>query len=136
MWNDILFIIYLLFVKKGVPKIVWIERNFKFIGSNCTSLDDEKNESTLYGKLFNEEGRRKFEALYQRLLNEMRQASYEECSEVFEALMFFQQVAATALWKYHCNIGQEVELFARDFDRLDIPSERRRLYEKVKQSTY
>ena len=86
----------------------------------------------MYSALFTGECRLDMETLYLRLLREMRNIPYEQCEDLLEALAFLQQVVATAIWKYHHDVGKHMEAFARDFDRLDVESERMRLYEYAK----
>jgi len=135
MCYHILSIIYRLSIHKGAHQISWMNRYFENDSINNISLDDERNESSLYYRLFSKECHSKIESLYLKLLSEMKQVSYEEANEIIEALMFLQEVAATALWKYNCNIGEKMEFFVRNFDRLDVAGEKYRLYEKVQQES-
>ena len=136
MCNHILSIIYLLSINRGKAQIGWMNQYFRSNSTNAISLDDERNEPDLYATLFSKECRAKIESLYLKLLSEMKEVPYEKCKGVLEALMFLQEVAATAFWKYHCNIGKKMECFVKDFDRLDVTSEQRRLHEKVQQGEY
>lgn len=134
MCDRILSKIYFLFINRGGPKIGWMDQYFvEYNRINTISIDDERNEPELYATIFSEECRSKVELLYLRLLSEMKGIPYEKSNGAIEALMFLQEVSAIASWKYHCNIGEKMELFVRDFDRLDVTSERHRLHEKAQQ---
>ena len=135
MCYHILSIIYRLSIHKGAHQISWMNRYFGNDSINNISLDDERNESSLYYRLFSKECHSKIESLYLKLLSEMKEVSYEESNEIIEALMFLQKVAATALWKYNCNIGEKMEFFVRNFDRLDVAGEKDRLYKKVQEES-
>ena len=49
-------------------------------------------------------------------------------SDALKGLSALQEIIATALWRHGCAVGKRLESFARDFDRLDVPTERERLY--------
>lgn len=136
MCDHILSIIYRLSINKGGHQISWMDQYFGNDSINNISLDDERNEPSLYARLFSKECHPKIESLYLKLLSEMKETSYEEANAIIEALMFLQEVAATGLWKYNCNIGEKMESFVRNFDRLDVAGEKHRLYEKVQQEEF
>ncbi|MFC3653317.1 hypothetical protein ACFONN_17280 [Dyella humi] len=131
MFNQILLLIYRLFLHRGGRKINWMEQYLGYDGRAALSSDDIENESSAYETIFSEEHRPKLERLYLDLLNEMDGVPYPQCGDVLEALTFIQEISATALWKYHQSVGTVIEEFVRDFDRLDVPDERARLYEKA-----
>jgi hypothetical protein len=131
MFNQVLLLVYRLFLHGGGRKIDWMEQYLGYDGRGALSSDDMKNEPSAYEAIFSEENRPKLEQLYLELLHEMSGISYGQCENVLEALAFLQEASATALWKYHQNVGMMIEEFVRDFDRLDVPSERVRLYEKA-----
>lgn len=133
MFNQILLLIYRLFLHGGGRKTNWMEQYLSYDDRNVLSSGDMKNEPSMYKAVFSEENRPKLEKLYLKLLNEMNGAPYQQCRDVLDALAFIQEVSATALWKYHQNVGAVVEEFVRDFDRLDVPEERVRLYEKAQE---
>jgi hypothetical protein len=134
MCDRILLIIYRLALDNGAHKITWIEQHLGFDDRGIIHADDKKNEPEMYAFLFGEECRSKIEMLYMKLLSEMRGMPYKQCEEVLEALKFLQEVGAKALWKYRQDIGQKLEMFVREFDRLDMPSELARLYESAQEA--
>jgi len=50
-------------------------------------------------------------------------------AQAFWRLTIMQHVVAIAMWKYELTVGEPLRGFARQFDRLDVPAERRRLYD-------
>ena len=95
-------------------------------------LDDEhRNEPMLYAALFSTECRPFFENVFETAMGLMRGRSFADCDDALEGLAFLQEVAATALWRYRCVIGDTLSSFAREFDRLDVPGERKRLYARA-----
>ena len=131
MFNQIFLLVYRLFLNGGGRKINWMEQYLSYDDSVVLSSDDVKNEPNTFEAIFSEEHRPKLEQLYLELLNEMNGIPYQQCGDMLDALTFIQEISAIALWKYHQNIGPVVEEFVRNFDRLDVPDERVRLYEKA-----
>jgi hypothetical protein len=130
MFNQILLLIYRLFLCEGRRRVDWIEEHFGFDGGVALSCGDKRNEPGTYEILFSQEHQEKLKQLYLELLNEMNGVTYQHCGNV-HALAFIQEVSATALWKYRQILDVMIEEFVRNFDRLDIPEERVRLYESA-----
>ncbi|HEY8553262.1 MAG TPA: hypothetical protein VIL43_01830, partial [Burkholderiales bacterium] len=78
--------------------------------------------------LFSEKCRSSIENVYRSAMREMRGVPYALAGDTIEALAFLQETIATALWKHRCNVGKTLESFAREFDRLDVREERKRLH--------
>lgn len=131
MFNQSLLLAYRLFLHRGGRKIHWMEQYLGYEGGAELSPGDIENEPSAYEAIFLEEHQPKLERLYLSLLNEMNGVPYSRCGDVLEALAFLQEISAIALWKYHQSVGVVIEEFVRDFDRLDVPDERVRLYEKA-----
>lgn len=134
MNKQILHLIYCMFLNRGGKRICCIEKIFKFEEVTVVPTDGWRNESELYSSLFTGESRLELETLYLELLRDMRNVPYEQCEDLLEALTFLQQMLATAMWKYHHDVGWKMEAFTRDFDRLDVESERMRLYQYAQQA--
>lgn len=132
MCNEIIQTIYRIFLESGGRKIFWIERSVGLDESKVVSVDDKRNEPELYSNLFSGECRENMEELYMAMLKQMRETPFEHCDDLMEAAAFLQQVMATAMWKYHQDIGEAMEKFTREFDRLDVSAERVRLHEYTK----
>jgi len=66
--------------------------------------------------------------LYLKAMRMMRGRPFDDCDEALKGLVFLQEVAATALWRHRCPVGDTLASFAREFDRLDVPAEHERLY--------
>lgn len=131
MFNKNLLNIYRLFLNRGGRKINWMEKWLGFDDVAPVSDDDKMNESNTYAVIFSDEHRQEMEQIFQYIINNMKGLSYIQCEDSLEALAFIQEISATGLWKYHQNVGTKIEKFIRDFDRLDVPTERIRLYENI-----
>ena len=131
MFNQVLLLIYRLFLGEGGRRVNWIEQRFSsYVGIELSS-DEKRNKQETYVALFSQNNQIKLEELYVGLLDEMNGIPYQQCGEILDMLVFIQEISATALWKYHQNVGLVVESFVRDFDRLDVPFERVRLYQSA-----
>lgn len=124
---DPLLLIYKLLLDQGGDRAPAIERYLEFDISQPASEDDKINEQIIYSTLFNENLPR-IERIFINLLEDMRGTPFEQCDTTIDGLALLQSIISTALWKYHQNVGETLEHFARDFDRLDVPEERVRLY--------
>lgn len=82
----------------------------------------------LYRELFTDDGRAFLETLIRGAMDAMRGRPLAECGDALEALVFLCEVAATGLWKHRLQVGRRLEWLAREFDRLDVPSEQARLH--------
>lgn len=92
------------------------------------TVDEQRNEPTVYTALFSDECRPEVEDFFREALRRMHGKSFSRSEDDLNALAFLQHVVAAAMWKHHCAAGDMLETFARDFDRLDVESERMRLH--------
>ncbi len=132
MFKEDLQLVYLLFFDRTARKVNWLERYLGITSLIALSDDERMSELHAYRDIFSADCRPCIEQLYAKLLDELKTVSYDQSGEIIEALAFVQEISATALWKYHLEIGQRVEKFVKDFDRLDVSTERIRLYEFAK----
>lgn len=127
--REALLAIYDLFVQRRQHRLPSLE---KHIGHRCREgrplIDDERNEPALYAALCGQEGQAYVVGLYESALTAMRGQHFADCSDALECLGFLQEVIATAMWRYGCKCAAVLDAFARDFDRLDLPQEQRRLH--------
>lgn len=91
--------------------------------------DDRRNQKHYYEQLFLGEYKDAMECLYTDWMKKLATFSHIDAERLLSAMTFLQEVVATAMWKYDIKVNNEFDRFARDFDRLDIPSERIRLYQ-------
>lgn len=121
--------IYCVFANQEGARIPLLEQYIKCTeGVVFFSEDYLRNETLIYKDLFSGECDAYVNGLLQGFLKEMKVLTFDESWEVLEAVTFLQGVAATALWKFGCNLNSELESFVREFDRLDVVEERKRLY--------
>ena len=74
MCYHILSIIYRLSINKGSHQVSWMNKYFgnDNINNISISLDDERDEPSLYVELFSKDCRSKIESLYLKLLSDLR----------------------------------------------------------------
>ncbi|QDQ25889.1 hypothetical protein FNU76_05725 [Chitinimonas arctica] len=127
-----LLLIYSLSLSKARQRVSWLENALG--KAQSISDDDSRNEPGTYAELFAGECGEWLTRLYFELMEGMHGLPYSQCSDRIEALAFLQEIVATAMWKYGLPVSVELEAFAREFDRLDVPDERFRLYEKAQEA--
>lgn len=122
-------VLYFLFVYQKGRRISVLESYINYIdGELIFSEDFLRNEPAMYEELFSLECKGYVLNLLEKLMAEMKVLKFEESGRVLDGLEFVQNVGATALWKFNCNLDSEVESFVKGFDRLDVVEERERLY--------
>jgi hypothetical protein len=95
------------------------------------SMDDERNEPNYIIQLFSEEKETKsFNQLFNEFVTRIRGISFEQSDAYIEGLNFLQGVIVNAIMK-RLSVGKQLKSFARQFDRLDVPAERLRLYQMI-----
>ena len=125
--------LYELSVQRAGKNIDFVERHLERSSEpERHSEDDQRNESTIHTTLFSNECRSYLESLYSEAIRGLGAVTFANGEDLLNGLQFIQNVIATALWKYHCDVGPVLESFAREFDRLDVESERRRLYDRAR----
>jgi hypothetical protein len=124
-----LLLVYRAYVVRTGERVDFLERVMSCpAGFAQLSVDERRNEPATYAALFSNECRSFVEELYQKAMRMMRGRPLGDCDEALKGLVFLQEVAATALWRHRCPVGNTLEAFAREFDRLDVPAERERLH--------
>lgn len=122
-------IIYMLFIRQEGQGSDFLERCIGYVAGDIIFSDDDlRNESFMYGELFSSKCSGYIFDLFKRSMAEMKGLGYEESKDILDGLDFIQRVGATALWKFNFSLSQDMERFVRDFDRLDVADERKRLY--------
>lgn len=129
MCADLFSSLYGLQLDRGLKRSAAIETYLAIQVPRLITLDDHRNEPDTYEKLFSPECRWYVEKMYSVMMGKLKIYSYQECGESLEALAVLQEIISIALWKYRKDVGDQLERFAREFDRLDVREERRRLYE-------
>lgn len=85
-------------------------------------------EFDIYRSAFSPEGLREIEDIFKESLRRMHGATFKESANEMRLLLFLSDLAAKGLWEYQLNIGEKLEWFTREFDRLDVPTEQMRLH--------
>lgn len=129
MFEDNLFSVYQIFLFEGGERVGYLEERFGFSPNQPVSIDERRNIKNSYALLFSIENKGRLEELYFGAMKEMEGVDYDRCDHILRALEFIQQISATAMWRYGQSVSSIMEDFVRDFDRLDVPAERHRLYE-------
>jgi hypothetical protein len=121
--------IYFLFVHENGRRLSALELCINYVdGSFVFSEDLLRNKPAMYEELFSPRCNGYVLELLGKLMAEMKVLRFEESGGVLDGLEFVQGVGATALWKYNCSLDLNIESFVREFDRLDVIDERKRLY--------
>lgn len=107
----------------------FLEHAMRFESLDLISIDDERNESDLYGVVFKPDKANYVAELHEGLMRNMQGKAFGECSDQIAGLMFLQELIATAMWKYRIDVGENLKCFAQQFDRLDVLEEKMRLYD-------
>jgi len=125
--------VYRAYVARTSVRISFIEKRLASPDAIAPlNVDEIRNVPDVYLELFSDSCRSFVETLYGEALRELRDLEFEDSDEVLRALNFIQEVTATALWRYNRNVGSTLEAFAREFDRLDLLSERQRLHARTR----
>jgi hypothetical protein len=121
-------LVYRLRISAGTERAPLLEECCGFDFGAGLSEDDLCNQREYFEKLFSNECQGAVVRAYGDISRGMASKALEEAARDLCALAFIQDIVATAMWKYDIDPGPILERFARDFDRLDVESERRRLY--------
>lgn len=125
-------LLYALFIERTSNRIAFIERHLpQFADLGRLSEDDRRNQPEVYRIAFSKSCRPYVEALYLEAMTALTTVPFEQSVDTLNGLAFVQEVSAAAMWRYNCDVGRVLEAFAREFDRLDLESERRRLYARA-----
>ncbi len=129
MCVEILAAIYRAQAVRGSARVFSLEEDLGFEGDVAPSEDDLRNERTNFERLFSGECNSYVDNLYREAMNRLWGKPYDEAENELRVLAYLQNLVAAALWKHGLVPSETLEGFARQFDRLDVDSERRRLYE-------
>ena len=122
--------VYALYLADGWARVPVIEQYLDIGTPDVCSIDDWRSVHDLYRDLAEREPK-VLDEVFRHLIGKMRGLPYEHCGGLLDALSFLHHVIGTALWKYSLPVSNELECFAREFDRLDVSRVRRLLYEKA-----
>jgi len=135
MCTELLTAVYRMFLQRTNIHSAFIEPHVTNSHEPETfSEDTERNRPSTYAALFSGDCSSHLENLYLEAIQQMNGLSFDGSEDILNGLAFIQEVVATALWRYDCNVGPTLESFAREFDRLDVPAERHRLHSRCQGS--
>lgn len=129
MCKETLLRIYEMSVVTGEARSQVLEQAIGEPHLELITIDDERNEPEMYARLFGDQCRATVDTVRLSLLRNMKGLTFEQARDHIQGLSFLQLVGAKALWKYRQDVGVAVEEFVREFDRLDVESERVRLHD-------
>lgn len=129
MCTEILATIYRARVTQGSARVPLLEEVLGLEVDVASSDDDLRNEKINFERLFHGECKAFVDGLYRDTMSRMSGKSYGESEDELCLLAYLQDLVAVALWKHNLEPGDTLEGFARQFDRLDIEAERRRLHD-------
>ncbi|KAA0978049.1 hypothetical protein [Pseudomonas sp. ANT_H12B] len=122
-------VIYFIFVHQNGRRLLAFESCINYIDGDLVFLEDFlRNEPAMYEELFSPGCNGYVLVLLKKLMTEMKELKLEDSGEVLDGIEFIQNVGATALWKFKCDLTAELDSFVREYDRLDVAEERKRLY--------
>lgn len=81
-----------------------------------------------FAELFSLECRSLLEQIYNEALERMRRQSFGASAQTLVGLDHLQELIAVALWRHGLEVGELLDTFAREYDRLDVEEVRLRLY--------
>jgi hypothetical protein len=121
--------VYRLYVDRGWPRSAIVEREIGIESLDQISQDDRRNEPDNYIALFGGTYSPLIVELYEKLMRSMRGKRFDECDDEFAGLEFVQAAIMKAIYSYRADRTAPLARFAGEFDRLDVPNVRQRLYE-------
>lgn len=92
------------------------------------TVDDHRNERACYNTLFSGKCAAVVAGIFEKAKALMNGRPFSECDEMLVALDFIQAVVCKAMWQHGCNVDRELAVFAKEYDRLDLLDERKRLH--------
>ena len=129
MCTETLTIIYRSRAARGCARAQQLEELLGLEEDAPASEDDLRNESRNFHRLFSGECKGFVDGLYRDAMSRLSEKQYGEAEDELRVLAYLQDLVAAALWKHGLEPGETLEGFARQFDRLDVESERRRLHD-------
>ena len=129
MCERLMGVAYSMYLSRERPEVSIIEKYINYpINGISVSVDDVRNESEIYAKIFRSRQDSFVYGLFLRLLGDLKGRPREDASDVIGGLEFIQEIGARGLWPFGLHVSADFEDFIRAFDRLDVAEERERLY--------
>jgi hypothetical protein len=133
MCEENLRVMYRIYLHAGNQPSQCLSDRFGFNQAQPVSEDDLRNVEQVFRGAFGAKCRPHFQQLLCQVLEDLGRQPFRDDSDAYSSLAFLQYAVVTAQWKYQCDVGGELSEFACDYDRMDVASERRRLFELAKE---
>jgi len=91
------------------------------------ATDIQREMSDVISSVFSKNNKFVFNSEIRKTLDTIRKEAIEVTHPSFGDLEFLQNIVAKALWQYEIELDPNLEIFAREFDRIDDNEERLRL---------
>lgn len=114
--------VYENYISQGGEKSLLVEKYINHIDIKFYKSED------LLQNLF---GGNHIKLLFNEALRIISKENFENSIDAINCLKFIQDIGSMAMWKYNIKVDNDLEDFIRDFDRLDVEFERKRLYLKI-----
>lgn len=127
--REALALLYRIHRSHGYRRSAFIEEALS--GADVTgppSFDDLRNDREAYATLFGAGGSPDVESVYRAAIARLRTVPFEEAEDLIAGLYFMRRLISTAYFRWDHAIVPDLADFARDYERLDLAEERRRLH--------
>lgn len=129
MCVESLAIVYKIHLAHGNARLKTLEDLLACYSCEPLSENDLRNEKKHFDRIYSDECKSLVNKLFESAINRLAKEPYCKEGEEISMLVFLQEISAKAMWKFHIKLVDSLEKFVREFDRLDMEEERRRLYE-------
>ena len=95
--------------------------------SDFKKEDIQRNAVSIFGELFLENNQKKISRKIEDIIYVLNNSVDSLEDPLFDEIETLQQVISMAIWKYKMPLRDDLEQFAREYDRIDDERERLRL---------
>lgn len=124
---------YRLYIERRGARSSLVERRIGLQSVTSPTVDGMRNEPESYRIVFDAANGSFMTDLLESLLNSMKGKRFEECNDELAGLRFVQAISITALSLRQGAPSDRLGKFARDFDRMDVPEIRHKLYNSAQE---
>jgi hypothetical protein len=124
--------IYEIAIANGAERSLLVEKKLGLRSPISPTRDAILNERESYAALFGNECSHLCEGLLMESFSDLKNTALGYSNEIFDSLILLQFIFARAMWKYNIDLEPSVEKFTKEYDRLDVFDEKKRLWEFVR----